>query len=328
MSALARALLLMAATLSLSVAAPSQAVSPQSREVNATGTIAGRVTVAGKPAANIPVAVMADPQRTMVNRYIGNSTTDADGHFQITHVPAGRFYVMAVAPVFYNEADNNTYPGGSAVTLADGETVEDLQIALRRGGVITGRITEETGRPLIQEHIILYRVNPQGGRHESYSRNYTSMQTDDRGVYRIYGLPPGRYLVSAGVPVNRQGFTSMGRGNSYYPQTFYPSVNDEAKAGEIEVTEGSEATNIDVTLGHVEKAYTVIVRVVTADGSKPVAGVRCGYGSLGAGGRYMGSTSIGPETNADGQCRIEGVVPGKYMAIVALLNPSNAWSGD
>ncbi|HJQ22528.1 MAG TPA: carboxypeptidase-like regulatory domain-containing protein [Blastocatellia bacterium] len=327
MHALARTLLLMVVTLSFTVSAPSQSVAPQSREVNATGTIAGRVTVAGKPAANIPVAVMPDPQRTLQERYVGNSTTDADGHFQITHVPAGRFYVMAVAPVFYNEADGNNYPGGSAVTLADGETVGDLQIVLRRGGVITGRVTEETGRPLIQEHIYLYRVNPQGGRHEPFNRNYTIMQTDDRGVYRIYGLPPGRYLVSAGVPVNR-GFAGMGRGNSYYPQTFYPGITDEAKASEVEVTEGSEATNIDIALGHAEKAYTVILHIVTADGSKPVAGVRCGYGSVDAGGRFMGATSIGPESNADGQCRMEGIVPGKYMAIVAMINPPGAWSGD
>src|SRR5437868_4549354 len=158
MHVLARVLLLMALSLSAPVSAPSQSVSPQAREVNATGTIAGRVTIAGKPAANIPVAVMSDPQRSPRQRVVGSSTTDADGHFQITHVPAGRFYVTAVAPVFYNEAEDRNYAGGSAVTLADGETVEDLHIALRRGGVITGRITEETGRPLIQEHVSLYRV--------------------------------------------------------------------------------------------------------------------------------------------------------------------------
>ncbi|MFL6273850.1 MAG: hypothetical protein ACJ74G_01465 [Blastocatellia bacterium] len=318
MHALARVLLLMALTLSALVSAPSQSVSPQSREVHAAGTIAGRVTIAGKPAANIPVAVMPDPQRAPQGRFVGSSTTDADGHFQITHVPAGQFYVMAVAPVYYNEAEGDNYPGGSAITLADGETVEDIHLALRRGGVITGRVTEETGRPLIQEYIYLYRVNPQTAKHEEYNRNYAIRQTDDRGVYRLYGLPPGRYLVSAGLPVGRDSGARMGRGNSYYPQTFYPGVGDEAKAGEVEVTEGGEATGIDIALGHTEKAYTVIVRVVTAD-DKPMAGVRCGYSH----GRYMGATAIGSESNADGQCRIEGVVPGKYMAFVVLLNEAS-----
>ncbi|HKQ09018.1 MAG TPA: carboxypeptidase-like regulatory domain-containing protein [Blastocatellia bacterium] len=322
MHALARVLLLMALTLSAPVSAPSQSVSPQSKEVNAAGTISGRVTIAGKPAANIPVAVMPDPQRMPRGRIVGSSTTDADGHFQITHVPAGRFYVRAVAPVFYNEAEGNDYPGGSAITLADGETVEDIHLALRRGGVITGRVTEETGRPLIQEYIHLYRINPRDARHEPYNRNYTVMQTDDRGIYRIYGLPPGRYLVSAGIPAGRDGSASMSRGNSYYPQTFYPSVRDEAKAGEVEVTEGGEATGIDLALGHTEKSYTALVRVV-ADSGKPVAGARCGYGTQDQNGRFMGISAIGPESNADGQCRIEGVVPGKYVAFVVLLNETS-----
>jgi Carboxypeptidase regulatory-like domain len=325
MHALARALLLMAITLSATVSAPSQSVSPQSREANTTGTIAGRVTIAGKPAANVPVAVMPDPQRAPRERFVGSSTTDADGHFQITHLPAGRFYVTAVAPAFYHERESSDYQEGNLVTLAEGDTVEDIQIALRRGGVITGRVTEETGRPLIQEHIYLYRVNPQSAKHEQYNGNYTIMQTDDRGVYRLYGLPPGRYVVSAGMPVGR-GNASMGRGNSYYPQTFYPSVSDEAKANEVEVTEGGEATGIDIILGHAEKAYTVIVRVVAADSGKPLAGVRCGYGSLGPTGRFMGATAIGPESNADGQCRLEGVVPGKYMGLVALINQAGSSS--
>src|SRR5207237_280815 len=143
-----------------------------------------------------------------------NSTTDADGHFQLTHVPAGRFYVTAVAPAFYNEVDGNGYGEGKPVTLTEGESVEEINLALRRGGVITGRLSDATGRPLIQERLTLYRIDPKGEKREHSTRNYNIMQTDDRGVYRLYGLPPGRYLVSAGTPV-RQGQTSvrMGAGN-------------------------------------------------------------------------------------------------------------------
>lgn len=322
MHALARALLLMAVTLGTAVSAPSQSAAPQSKEVNATGTVAGRVTIAGKPAANVPVAVMPDPQRTFNGRFVGSATTDADGHFQISHVPAGRFYVIAAAPAFYYEGEKSGYQEGSLVTLAEGESVEDLHLALRRGGVITGRITEETGRPLIQEHIYLYRINPQTGAHEPYNRSYTVSATDDRGVYRIYGLPPGRYLVGAGRPVGR-GNVSMGTGSSYYRQTFYPGAADETKANEVEVTEAGEATGIDITLGRAEKAYTVIVRVVAGDSGKPLSGLRCGYSSVAQGGRATAS-AIGPETNADGQCRLEGLVPGKYMAILVLTNDISA----
>lgn len=318
MHALARALMLLAVTLGTVVCAMPQALTPQSKEANATGSLAGQVTIAGKPAGGIPVSLMPDPQTGPRNRPAISATTDADGHFLLTHVPAGRFYVAAYAPAFYSEGEADEYSEGKAVTLAEGESLDNLTIALRRGGVITGRLTDAMGRPLIREHVNLYRISSTGEKRERYLRNYDKMLTDDRGIYRLYGLPPGRYAVSAGTPL-RQGNTRMGRGSSYYPQTFYPGTGDETKASEVEVTEGGEATAIDFALGRAEKAFNVTIRLVAGESGKPVAGVRCGYGSMDQSGRYMGSSTIGQESNAKGVCRIEGVLPGKYMALVAPL---------
>jgi hypothetical protein len=319
MHVLACALALMVVTLSAGVCASSQALSPQSKEVNASGTVAGRITIAGKPAANVSVGLTPDPPITMRERFSISGTTDADGHFQLTPVPAGRYRVMAYAPAFYHESDGSSFGQGKLVTLAEGETVDDLTIPLRRGGVITGRLTDQTGRPMIQEHINLYRINPRGEKNEYSMSNYNISQTDDRGVYRIYGLPPGRYLVSAGTPT-RQGAARIGFGNSYYAQSYYPGVSDETKANEVEVTEGGEASGIDITLGGTERAYTVTLRLTAADSSKPVAGIHCGYGALDPGGRYIGSSAIGAESNAQGECRLDGLLPGKYMALLLIAN--------
>ncbi|MEN3331759.1 MAG: hypothetical protein V7641_1124 [Blastocatellia bacterium] len=316
MQVLARALRLMAVTLSAVVCATSQSIAPQSKEANATGSISGRVTIDGKPAANIPISLTLDPQTDARERLVASSTTDAEGRFQLTHAPVGRFYVAAFAPAFYSEGEGGGYIEGKAVTLAEGESVDDINIALRRGGVITGRVTGAPGRPLVQERLSLYRIDPQGRKRERYGRNYNRMLTDDRGVYRLYGLPPGRYLVSAGTPV-RAGTSRMGQGNSYYPQTFYPGVADEAKASEVEVTEGGEATAIDIVLGRSERAYNAMLRLVAADSGKPVAGIRCGYSSMDSTGRYMGASAIGMESNARGECRLEGVLPGKYFVLIA-----------
>jgi len=318
MHALARALMLMAVTLGVVVCAPSQAITPQSKEANATGSIAGHVTIAGKPAGGIPVSLMPDPQTGRRERLAISSTTDGEGHFQLTHVPVGRFYVMAFAPAFYSEGDVGGYSEGKAVTLAEGESLDDFSIALRRGGVITGRLTDAMGRPLIRQHVNLYRISPKGEKQEYYLRNRNETETDDRGIYRLYGLPPGRYAVSAGTPL-RQGDARMGQGSNYYPQTFYPGTSDEAKASEVEVTEGGEMTAIDIALGRAEKAYTVTLRLVAGESGKPVAGVRCGYGSMDPSGHYMGASAIGQESNAKGVCRLEGIVPGKYFALVAVL---------
>ena len=278
------------------------------------GAIAGRVTFSGKPAANVPVSLMSDPYSGVRTSNPGvNATTDADGRFRLTQVPPGRFYVAAFAPAYYS--DEGGYLGGKAIDVGDGEIIEDLNIALHRGGVITGRLTDAIGRPLIQERIGLLVTGQQGARRPFYPTNARSTMTDDRGIYRVYGLPPGRYVVFAGTPT--QGAEArMSVGSQFFPQTFYPSVSDQSQATELEVTEGSEAAAIDIVLGRTGKAYAVSGRIVDADTGKPVAGIASGYGSVAADGNYLRSTYFGGTANSRGEFRLDGVVPGKYVAVV------------
>jgi len=75
--------------------------------------------------------------------------------------------------------------------------------------------------------------------------------TDDRGVFRVYGLAPGAYRVSVGQVASAEGAISIvGIGGSQYAKTFYPGATDELKAAIIRVNEGTEATNIDIILAN------------------------------------------------------------------------------
>mgnify|MGYP003694673385 CR=1 FL=1 len=82
--------------------------------------------------------------------------------------------------------------------MSEGEVITKIDFALVRGGVVTGRITDADGHPLIGEHVsVLLKDAPATARQMMMfggSRN----QTDDRGVYRVYGLSPGSYKVSVG----------------------------------------------------------------------------------------------------------------------------------
>ncbi|MFL6215273.1 MAG: hypothetical protein ACJ74J_15420 [Blastocatellia bacterium] len=320
MKVLARALILTSITLSVAVCARSQSPAPQSKE--ASGSITGQVTIAGKPAANVPVILMADPMSNPLKRLGVSSTTDSEGHFQLTGVPAGRFYVAARAPAFYSEGERG-FADGKIVTLVEGESLDDINISLRRGGVITGRITDALGRPLIRHRVTLYVIDPRGERHLYYSRNQRSQETDDRGVYRIYGLMPGRYNVSAGSPLQERS-TPIRTDAASYAQVFYPGTDDETKADVVEITEGGEVTGIDIALGGKQKGYTVTIRAVAADTGKPLAGLQCGYGSIEERGAFLQVRAFGPESNERGECRIDGVLPGKYAAMAASMNDATA----
>ena len=297
----------------------------QQRPGNPTGSISGRVTIGGKPAPNITVMFMPSEGYQRLDRATAKTTTDREGQFQLTRIPAGRYQIAAFAPAYFSETGGQVTWGGKNITLADGESVEEINIELKRGGVITGRITDANGRPLVQQFVTLAKVEEKGRTESFYSGNYRMMQTDDRGIYRIYGIPPGRYLVSVGVPINK-GHVRMGNGNIYYPITFHPGVADESKATTIDVTPGSEATGVDIVTGRVEKAYTISGRVVDVSTGKPVANQVCGYGHVARYDNYITSMASGPQSDDKGEFRIEGIVPGKYVALAIITEGSEFYA--
>src|SRR5262249_466652 len=131
--------------------------------------------------------------------FSAKARTDSDGRYLITGLAEGRYVVSAVLKAFIG-ADRAADPTLSrTVTLDEGEPQERVDFALIRGGVITGKVMDDEGRPLIAKRLQLYTVDEQG-RKRGYQgvSMYEMSETDDRGVYRIYGLPPGRYIISAG----------------------------------------------------------------------------------------------------------------------------------
>jgi len=213
---------------------------------------------------------------------------------------------------------------GKTLTLADGERVENVDLEIKRGGVIAGRVADSQGRPVIEERVNLRKLDannqPRGIFY--YSPNYDMNQTDDRGLYRIYGLPEGRYIVSVGY-AEAPGSASITSRREFYPTVFYPNATTESEAKVIEVSEGSEATNIDITVHDPKQTQDVYGRVVDAGSGQPVAGVEVVVGGVTIDGRYAGGYSgSGARSGPNGEFRIFSVPPGKY-AILARPDEPN-----
>jgi hypothetical protein len=198
------------------------------------------------------------------------------------------------------------------VTLGNGETVENLNFSLTRGGVITGRVIYADGRPVIGESIHLARVQGEAN-NQTFSLGLSGMDgffTDDRGVYRIYGLTEGRYKLS--VDINSTAAAFGYASSARHKRTYYPDVTDEAAATTVEISGGNEVRNIDIKIGAAGKTYVVSGRVVEADTGKPVPEVSIVFENTrnSSQGQSHGMT----QANARGEFRLEGVTSGAYVA--------------
>lgn len=298
---------------------------PQAVETKAgTATVSGRVMLKVEPARGVMVILQARRQDAFKSP---RARTDESGRFHFSSLPAGSYSVFAVAPGYVSPEDVNfSFYGqpGKTLNLADGEKVENVDLEIKRGGVIAGRIIDPQGRPVIEVGINLSRLdaNNQPRSFYLYGENEDMRRTDDRGFYRIYGLPEGRYLVSAGY-AEGTGSVSVTSRREFYPRVFYPNAVNEAEAKKIKISEASEVVNIDITLPDPKQTYDVYGHVVDADSGQPVAGVEVVIGGLTKEGGYSGGYGgSGARSGANGAFRIFGVVPGRY-AILARPDELN-----
>jgi hypothetical protein len=290
-----------------------------------TGTVSGRVTIKGKGTSGVVIALRQN-EFTYQPAPSPKATTDQEGNYRITDIPAGNYQISPIAPAFVLSDLNNSglsnYGSrgrGKSLVIAEGEDVESIDFALVRGGVITGKVTDADGRPLIEESITLLPEASTNERGTSDTMPPMFFQTDDRGIYRMFGVPAGRYRVAVGQTGNDL-YRTMG-GRPSYKQTFHPDVTDPAKATLVEVSEGLEITNVDISVGRAQQTFAASGRVVESGTGQPVANLRFGIRMLNEEGGSADSTNA--TSNSQGEFRIENLPPGKYEVMVMPFQGSD-----
>src|SRR6185295_5084142 len=156
----------------------------QDSKKDPAGSITGRVTVGGKPAPRVTV-LLTPGDRVVQQTPATRVTTDEDGRFKLTALPAGSYTVLPHTPALVVPAETNFGQPGKSVTLGDGEEVDDVDFSLVKGGVITGRVTDADGRQLVEQRVTVTRIDERGQRVPTAAFNPFMYSTDDRGVYRI-----------------------------------------------------------------------------------------------------------------------------------------------
>ncbi|MGE0883295.1 MAG: carboxypeptidase regulatory-like domain-containing protein [Blastocatellales bacterium] len=237
---------------------------PQTQnESSKPGSIKGRVIGEdGEPLAEVQVFAVAIGRAGERRLPGGNAptqaVTDDEGNFEISDLPPASYSISAFVPGY-------VAPGPDEESGLGIYRIGDFaNIALIKGGVITGKITNANGEALTGVSVSAIRVADINGETEDQSlpqgfgRNW---RTDDRGVYRIYGLTPGTYIVQAGsANRNRPGRNPLSPYSEDSP-TYYPSSARDA-AMHLAVTAGSEIGGIDIRY-RAEKGRAVSGQVIS-----------------------------------------------------------------
>jgi 5-hydroxyisourate hydrolase-like protein (transthyretin family) len=306
--------------------ASAQAQAAKGATPAAAGAVAGRVAMGdGKPAANVAVA-LSPADQNLDRKPVGRASTDGEGRYRIQNVPAGRYRLMTLAPTFVSpeeRAGNSFFSSGKIVTVGAGETVENIDLTLVRGGVITGRVTNAEGKAVVAERVTVVDADQQARSGPgAWVVSPYEFETDDRGVYRIYGVPAGHYLVSVGQDRDA-GTITVGPTGAQYARTFHPNATDAAQAKVVEVSAGGEAANVDIALAEAPKSYQATGKIVD-DAGVPVAGVGYAHGSLRADAKIVGAWgSDGSVTTQEGEFVVRNLMPGRY-AVFATSDFGNA----
>lgn len=280
------------------------------------GTVTGKVTIKGKAAAGVVVTMRGnDFTPTQVTPgYRG--TTDLEGVYRITDVPPGTYLIMPAAPAFV--VSGVTDSRGKTLVITEGEAIEGINFSLTRGGVITGRVSDGENSPLVEERISLYAADTNNQRGPIMPLSQFTAQTDDRGIYRVFGIAAGRYKVAVGQ--SQEGLFNSFNRRAQYRQTYYPDVTDNAKASIIEVTEGSETSNVDITLGRALETFAATGQVVDGETGKPIENVRLGLQKIVTERNAFVGGLV--SSNSRGEFRLENLAPGKY-AVLTLPQPDS-----
>jgi hypothetical protein len=276
------------------------------------GQISGSVTIHGKPAPGVVVAIWSNRFNPGASPLL-KATTSEDGKYHIPGVTAGTHFVAPIASAFIPSETSMYGRRGRTVVIEEDERVDEIDFTLVRGGVITGKVIDANGRPVMEEHVNLDPFQPD---------NSQPVITDDRGIYRIFGLPPGKFKVYVGQ--GDDAFGSGRSGSTTYRKTFFPDATDPAKARVVELTEGAEQTNIDITVRQTFEGFSAKGRVVNADTGRPVPEMTIDLTRTII--DKNSSSSIGgtaARSNRQGEFTIENLVPGKYSISISPLPDSN-----
>jgi len=280
------------------------------KDVKGTAVLKGRVVAgdSGKPLRRARVTIRAPELGTESQR---TTSTNLDGRYEFKDLPAARYRVSVARSGYLGLEHGQRRPGeiGRPVQVADGQTLERIDFAMPRMGVIAGRVTDESGDPIEGVRIFATRLMFFEGQRKLVPIGTSSNQTDDEGEYRITRLSPGHYYVMA-TTKEMWSVTENGQERQVgFMPTYFPGVATSSEARRLTVAPGQQIGSIDFAL--VPGRSARVSGIAVDSQHKPFSRVQLTEEVRGLGFASFGG---GPSAAvaADGTFTITNVPPGEY----------------
>lgn len=306
----------------------------QSPVVPLRAAVSGRVLEDGShtPIAGAQVTLMPSPSRRLPGPFrdrLRMVITDSEGRYEFADLEAGP-YQLSVQKAGFAPLSGPASPG---MNLQAGERRNDVNVTLQRGGVIAGRVLDETGEPLVDARVMAMQ---KPGSRDGVSMPYgfsipagPGAQTNDLGEFRLFSLPPGEYYVQA---MSRSDFggASAPRGTTMLP-TYFAGTSDPDAAQPIAVGAGQTADGVVIRM--ISAPAFRVSGTVLDDRGRPVvnAMVRLMPDRPAARPMFMMAPWSQSRTDTSGTFTINNVTNGTYtllaVAPVVIAGPANAPRG-
>ena len=282
-----------------------------------TATIRGHIFAGdtGQPLRRAQVRIFAVEMRE--NRL---ATTDANGAYEFTDVRAGRYTATAskgsYVSISYGQQRLTDAP--KPIEIHDRELVERLDFSLPRGGVISGQIVDEFGEPMPEVSVTVERYQFVRGR-RTLAPTGRQVSTNDLGEFRLFGVTPGQYYLTATSRGQQFGFTPNSIDRTAYPRTYFPGTTNAAEAQRLAIQSGQELADLVMVLRPIQAAR--ITGTVTGTDGKPMVPGNVmlsstnGFGFMSAGGAPV---------RPDGTFTLSNVAPGEYTLRAQRMGPPSS----
>ena len=297
---------------------PARPLRPGETPPKGTALLKGQVIAAGTgaPVRRAQIRAMSNEGRGG-----GVTSTNNEGRWEIKDLPAGRYSISAMKGGFAPASYGQRRPGepGTPIDLGEGQTAERVNFVMSRGAVIAGRIVDDGGEPVAGTNVSAMRFVFMSGTRRLVPGGGEGSQdrTDDQGYFRLYGLPPGDYYVSAAAS-NTNNFSMPGVNNTEpdgFAPTYFPGTPTVGEATRIPLKAGQEMTGANFAL-IVARLAKIRGRALNSRGEPIIGGMLMLAPADPMMGMNFGMNMSNAQVAADGSFQFANISPGRYNLTV------------